>query len=135
MAILSTQGESRDDAIKAQIFDRMNRIYRMGKDNIVFTTNISPSGDYSWFGNISCSSCQSCLKFFLSSPFIHMIAARSFHHQHVNTRAISSTAINSFNSLLKIGGLGSGDVLESLRVAVGQWKPTALDLHHDAMAR
>ncbi len=42
--------------------------------------------------------------------------------------------IDALSGLYEVGWFGVGDIQEDLRVAIGQGKPGALDLHHDAMA-
>src|SRR5579864_5635433 len=50
-----------------------------------------------------------------------------------NSRTEPLPPINSFCGLLKVGRLGVGNVLESLRIAIHQREPGTLQLHHDPM--
>src|SRR5437763_111576 len=42
-------------------------------------------------------------------------------------------AIDALSCFVKVFGFGGGNIDEALWVAVHQWKPCALDLHHQAM--
>jgi hypothetical protein len=65
-----------NDAVKTSKFDRMNRIYRMGK-NIDMRNSTSPFGDWFWVGNVSCSSCKSCLNVCSFQTCICMVPAKA----------------------------------------------------------
>src|SRR5207302_7866317 len=53
---------------------------------------------------------------------------------HHNSRRPPFAVIDALGRFHEIGGLGIGDVDESLRVAVGEREPRTLHLYHDAMA-
>src|SRR5450432_3408272 len=56
-------------------------------------------------------------------------------HPHLDARPrLAAAPEDTLDCLLKIARLGLRDVDERLRIAVGQWEPTALDLHHDPMS-
>src|ERR1700733_8327447 len=51
-----------------------------------------------------------------------------------NSGALGASNINTLGGLYEIGSQGFRDIHELLWVAVSEWEPATLDLHHDAMA-
>src|SRR5262249_390962 len=56
-------------------------------------------------------------------------------HQHRQVRRQIRRPVYALRRLVEIGFLGVVDVHERLGIAVHQWEPAALNLHHDAVAR
>src|SRR5271170_7710966 len=56
------------------------------------------------------------------------------HNSHYNPRRLCFRVIHALGGFNEIRGLGVGNVDEGLRIAISEWEPRALNLHHDAMA-